>query len=102
MSDKTWERDVDYQLGIIKKAIIFMFEEGKNELLQVSQQLKQTLQKEVMLSNPMGLAAIENQKGLLVMSTVNDQLFEPLKRLNKKIAELDAHIRALKGEDDTN
>ena len=102
MSDKTWERDVDYQLDVIKKVLIFMYEQGRNELLQVKHQLEQTFQKEVMLRNPMTFSAIENQKGILELPTINNQLSEPLKRLNEKIAELDAHIRALKGEDDSN
>ena len=102
MSDKTWERDVDYQLGVIKKALIFIFEQGKQELLQMRHQLEQTFQKEVMLGNPIVLSIVENQKGILELPTLDKQLSEPLRRLDEKIAELDTHIQALKEEDDSN
>lgn len=94
------EVQVEKQLDILTEAIIFMFEQGKNELLQVRQHLEKTVQQEVMLSNPMALTPMKNQKGLLVMSTVNEQLFEPLRQLDEKIAEFDTHIQALKGEDE--
>jgi hypothetical protein len=98
MCDKITEKRID----VIEKAIIFMFEQGKNELLQIRHQLEQTLQKEVMLGNPMVLSVVKNQEGILELPTINNQLSEPLRRLDEKIAELDAHIQALKGEDDSN
>lgn len=99
---RVWKRDIDNQLDVVKKAVIFMFEQGKNELLQVRHQLEETIKKEVMLANPMILTAMKNQKGLLELSTIENQLSEPLRQLDKKIAQLDAHIQALKGEDDSN